>query len=313
MKKLKYGIILSLVATSILMASSSDETRVKSLEKEVAMLKSMMLELKKSNDELREAIMIKTPRTSSQNREVNKNELAQLKSNIEEVKSELEGNEKSGFQLAGYASFGWSDAQGSGNNFDLVQFSPIFHYQYSDIFQFEGELEIITNNKGETLIDLEYAAGNLYLNNYMTLMVGKFMSPLGQFVQNQHPAWINKLPSAPLGFGHDGAAPTSFVGASLRGGLPKIANMRSNYALFVANAPVFGLAVDGDVIIDATGKTTSNGTSKTFGGRFALNPVSGMEVGVSLAKGKASEVLTTGGNIDRDYDVNGMELILCTM
>ena len=95
----------------------------------------------------------------------------------------------------------------------------------------------------------------------MGLQVGKFMSPIGQFVQNQHPSWINKLPMTPLGFGHDGAAPTSNVGMALRGGLPKIAGLRSNYVLFVANAPVYGKNEDNSIegSLDTDGKTTSNG------------------------------------------------------
>jgi len=149
-----------------------------------------------------------------------------IKSN--NMQAELEGNEKSGFQLAGYSSFGWSDTENGTSDFDLVQFSPIFHYQYSDIFQFEGELEILVDANGETQIELEYAAGNLFINDYMVFVAGKFMSPVGQFVQNLHPAWINKLPSAPMGFGHDGAAISSNVGVALRGGLPKVLNTRSN-------------------------------------------------------------------------------------
>ena len=227
------------------------------------------------------------------------------------MQAQLESNEKSGFQLAGYASFGWSDIQNGSNNFDVVQFSPIFHYQYSNIFQFEGELEFTVDELGKTKIELEYAAGNLFLNNYMVFVAGRFMSPVGQFVQNIHPAWINKMPSAPLGFGHDGASISSNVGIALRGGLPKVLNTRSNYAIFLANAPVFEQGDDGDTIINTEGRTTSNGASKTIGGRFAINPLSSMEIGISGSTGKIVETLTTGtiansGNVNekiqRDYN-----------
>ncbi|MDF1880196.1 porin [Sulfurimonas sp. MAG313] len=151
----------------------------------------------------------------------------------------------------------------------------------------------------------------------MGLQIGKFMSPLGQFVQNQHPSWINKLPNTPVGFGHDGAAPTSNVGIALRGGLPKMGSIRSNYVSFVSNAPTFGEAADGDVVIDANGKTSSGNASKTWGGRFAINPVGNMEIGVSGAIGKVSEELTLltvvngteGDKISRDYNVFGADLM----
>jgi len=158
-------------------------------------------------------------------------------------------------------------------------------------------------------IELEYAAGTLFLNDYMGLQMGKFMSPLGQFVQNIHPSWINKLPSAPLGFGHDGAAPTSNLGIALRGGLPKIADTRSNYVVFISNAPSFGVADDGDVVIEAVGNTGS-GSAYIAGGRYAVNPIGNMEVGVSLATGDITEELLSGDGIVRDYDVFGADMVL---
>lgn len=226
---------------------------------------------------------------------------------LKEVKSGLEYNSKSGFQLAGYASFDWADTEQSNDSFSGVKFAPIFHYQYAEIFQFEGEIEMTITATGETNIELEYAAGTLFINDYMGLQIGKFMSPIGQFVQNQHPSWINKLPSTPLGFGHDGAAPTSNVGVALRGGLPRIAGLRSNYTLFVANPPTFGLADDGDVVIDATGKTVST-VNKTVGGRFGISPIGGMEVGISIAKGEISETSNTQV-LARTYDVFDMDFM----
>jgi len=301
MKKMTLGITLSIILSPMSFASSPE---INELKNEVLLLKQMMKELKKSNNELR-AYQNATAKDSFV--PASRNAFSKLEASVEELKTNLEGNEKSGFQLAGYASFGWQDAQKNDNEFDLVQFSPIFHYQYGSMFQFEGELEVKVGADGDTEIDLEYAAGNIFLNDYVGLIVGKFMSPIGQFVQNGHPSWINKMPSAPLGFGHDGAAPTSNIGIELRGGLPKFANTRSNYAVFVSNAPVFGIAADGDTIIDTSGKTSSNDVSKTWGGRFAVNPISGMEVGVSMASGDIAEELAGGKKIARDYEVVGFD------
>lgn len=220
---------------------------------------------------------------------------------LDTIRTQLETNAKSGFQLAGYSSFNYTSQGSGGDAFDGVKFAPIFHYQYSDIIQFEGELEFSTTETGETEFDMEYAAATLFLNDYMGLQIGKFMSPIGQFVQNQHPSWINKMPTAPLGFGHDGAAPTSNIGAALRGGLPKIGSIRNNYVLFVANAPSFGKAADGDVIIDATGKTTNGSVAKLFGGRYAINPTGNMEIGVSGSLGELTESNTTASTPARAY------------
>ncbi|MDF1877706.1 hypothetical protein JHD47_07745 [Sulfurimonas sp. SAG-AH-194-L11] len=228
------------------------------------------------------------------------------------MKADLEGNARSGFQLAGYASFDWTGGSGGSDDFSGVKFAPIFHYQYGTIFQFEGELEFEIDEKGETVTALEYAAGTIFLNDYMGLQIGQFMSPIGQFVQNLHPSWINKLPSTPVGFGHDGAAPTSNIGMALRGGLPKIANLRSNYVVFVANAPRFGFAADGDTIIDATGKSSSGGASQLLGARYALNPIGGMEIGISGATGEAFDDTNTSGtsqNIFRTYSAMGADFM----
>ncbi|MDF1882552.1 hypothetical protein JHD49_01210 [Sulfurimonas sp. SAG-AH-194-C21] len=224
--------------------------------------------------------------------------IEQLAQDVELLKANLESNSKSGFQLAGYAAFDYSDKDFSG-----VKFAPIFHAKYGDIFQFEGELEFNVDSKGETVTELEYAAGTIFLNDYMGLQVGKFMSPVGQFVQNQHPSWINKLPATPVGFGHDGAAPTSNVGVALRGGLPKMGDIRSNYVLFVANASVYGKVEDGAIegSIDANGRTSSNGAAPTIGGRYAINPVGNMEVGISGSFGQISDVDQSSST--RDYSV----------
>lgn len=226
-------------------------------------------------------------------------DMEMLKEQNERLKTDKESNAKSGFQIAGYTAFDYTD-----NEFSGVKFAPIFHAKYGDIFQFEGELEFTMDpTTGETVTALEYAAGTIFLNNYMGLQIGKFMSPIGQFVQNQHPSWINKLAMAPLGFGHDGAAPTSNVGMVLRGGLPKMAGLRSNYVLFVSNAPVYGKDEDGAIAgsIDAEGKTTSNGAQPTVGGRYALNPISQMEIGISGAVGEIVD--TNNTKSVRDYSV----------
>ncbi len=236
-------------------------------------------------------------------------EVEALKVRDKQMKQSFEGNSKAGFWLAGYAAVDFSSVENGDSSFSGTKFAPIFHAQYGDIFQFEGEVEFTVNKDGSTDVELEYAAGTLFLNDYMGLQIGKFMSPLGQFVQNTHPSWINKLPSAPLGFGHDGAAPTSNLGLALRGGLPKIADTRSNYVVFISNAPSFGVAADGDVVIEAVGNTGS-ASAYVVGGRYAVNPIGNMEVGVSLANGDITEELLSGEGIVRDYSVFGADMVL---
>lgn len=151
----------------------------------------------------------------------------------------------SAYHIAGYADVGYTDAENDNSTFDVGHFAPIFHYQYKDILLLETEIAFgaETNEEGETETEteLEYLALDLFLNDYMTLVVGKFISPIGQFQQNLHPSWINKLPSAPIGFGagHGGASqatPIADVGAQMRGGFA-LKDTRFNYALVVGNGP----------------------------------------------------------------------------
>ena len=222
--------------------------------------------------------------------------------------------------MAGYANvdaIAGSDRQEDG--FTAARFAPIFHFQFSDRVLFEGELEIETNADGETEIAAEYATIDLMLNDYMALVAGKFLSPIGQFRQNVHPSWINKLPTAPVGFGHGGAAPLSDLGVQLRGGIPLSGSMRANYALFTSNGPT--LVVDADpgeeVEIELeTEAAASNGDGNfVYGDRVGFLPVPALELGLSGALGKigvagghdVSDL--AAGEPDRDYTVLGADAI----
>lgn len=140
-----------------------------------------------------------------------------------------------------------------------------------------------------TETEIEYLAIDLFLNDYATLVAGKFLSPVGYFNQNLHPSWINKLPSAPLGFsgghGSSGAAPTAEIGAQLREG-GYVAERKFNYAVYVGNGPAMiveegteGPEIEG---IDTTGRLSSDGNYAT-GGRVGFFPVPNLELGASLA------------------------------
>ena len=269
MEKLMASIVLSTVMTSTLLVAETENADIKQLREDVDALQTR----------------------------------------DKQMQNKFEDNSMSGFQLAGYASFDFVDEENEDGSFSEIKFSPILRYKYGDIFLFGAEVEFEINDEGETETELEYATGTFFINDYMGLQVGKFLSPIGQFVQNLHPSWINKLPSNPVGFGHDGAAPSSNIGIALRGGLPKMGEMRSNYTIFVSNAPSFGVADDGDVIIDTEAKTDFGDATMTIGGRFAINPLGNMEIGVSLATGEVSEELLSEETIVRDYDVFGADIM----
>jgi len=218
--------------------------------------------------------------------------------------------------MSGYADVGYVGGDNMEDSFVASRFSPIFHFQYKDLFMLESELEFSVQDDGEASVDMEYLTIDWFVNDYLALVGGKFLSPVGQFRQNLHPSWINKLASAPPGFGHDGAAPTSETGLQARGGFP-IGNMRSNYSVYVGNGPELKAGFDaGDWEIDgieAEGKGTDFDGEKVWGGRFALLPIPGVELGISAATGKATVTSVEGGGPAltneqaRDYDVLGFD------
>lgn len=209
---------------------------------------------------------------------------------LKKVKKDAWNMGNSSVHLAGYGSTGYASQQTRGSHFNLVQFSPILHYMYKDFVMLESEIEFEVQENGGTGVALEYLTIDLFLHDYVALVAGKFLSPLGQFRQNYHPTWINKLPSTPVGFGHDQAAPVSDLGLQFRGGFPGGGDVRFNYALYVANGPRLEFTAAGDRIarIEANGSTTEADGNMVYGGRFAMAPFHRMEIGLSGVAGRIS-------------------------
>lgn len=233
--------------------------------------------------------------------------------------------------MAGYADVGYSksDASGDKGSFAVGSFSPIFHYQYRDKVMLESELEIEIGENGETEVKLEYLTIDWFVNDYLVLVAGKFLSPIGQFRQNIHPSWINKLPSAPPGFGHDGAAPVSDLGVQARGGF-YIGETKATYAIYMGNGPELKAEIEADPAdstlieaieldgVEAEAFGVDRDGDKVIGGRFSMFPVPEFELGVSVLTGKATVTSFEAGEYTgtepslnaedgRGYDVNSMD------
>ncbi len=220
--------------------------------------------------------------------------------------------------LAGYGAVTYTSTRQPGVNdaFTGVRFNPIFHYEFHELVMLESELELEIDGDGETETKLEYLAVDLFLHDYLMLVAGKFLSPLGQFRQNLHPLWINKLASEPPGFGHDGAAPTAEVGLELRGGWPMGA-ARGNYAVYLGNGPE--LEAEGSEIegIMTEGFTRDADDDKVIGARVGILPIPKLEIGVSAATGKVIVTMWDLGAVPasepaRDYEVLGADLTWST-
>ncbi len=276
-------VLATVMAIAIPLSATADENydqlkaQVELLQQQLAQVQQTLAEYQQQNIEKEQA-----------SREVSR-EVSELKVDVAEAAAWKQPNTL--IHMSGYADVGYANSENSDGSFNVGSFSPIFHYQYRDQVMLESELELEVADDGSTDLALEYLTIDYFLNDYVTLVGGKFLSPIGQFRQNLHPSWINKLASAPPGFGHDGAAPVSELGFQVRGGFP-IGDMFANYAVYVSNGPQLLAAVeDGEVElegIEAEGFGSDPDGEKTFGGRFGFLPLPGLEIGFSAATGKAA-------------------------
>jgi len=193
---------------------------------------------------------------------------------------------KSQFMIRGYGHLGLNSINKDGDKESSYQgsvFAPIFLFKHSDRLMFEAELEfVLDGNELET--GLEYANVMYVLHKNITIRAGKFLLPFGTFGERLHPSWINRLPTGPLGFGHDGISPSSGVGVELRGAF-EIGKSKLNYAIYSTNGPRLK---DGSEEPEEAGMLKfqnfeDNNLSKTFGGRLGFLPFadSSTEIGVS--------------------------------
>ena len=221
------------------------------------------------------------------------------------------------FHASGYADLTYIDTGGAGSSGE-VTLAPIFHLQVVDRLFLETEFELEANDDGDTETAVEYATASWLLNDHAALVAGKFLSPVGYFFQNMHPSWVNKLASAPAGFGHGGAAPLSDVGVQLRGGKTFASGQHLNYAVYYANGPQLGLETMeeevgseemGELDLDVEGSTHNPDGKHVMGARLGWMPISQVELGVSIARGDVVlNAEETDAEPSRSYLVDGVDL-----
>ena len=203
---------------------------------------------------------------------------------------------KSKFMMRGYYHTGFENTtigDDSDSKFNAGNIAPILMYKQSDKLFFEAEFEGEFED-GEFHWTIEYADVSYVLNDYMTVRAGKFILPFGTFMEKLHPAWINRLATRPLGFGHDGIAPSSDVGAELRGAF-HTGPIKLNYQAYVVNGPRLKTGVDepdeAGMLNFGQGAFGDNNNDKAFGGRLGISPFtnSSLEIGFSGMSAKVGD------------------------
>ena len=185
------------------------------------------------------------------------------------------------WHMAGYADVGMEFSNGDEvDTFTTGKFNPALHFQYKDLVLFESEFQVETTSDGATTMELEYSQLDFFLADSATLVVGKFLSPVGQFTERVHPSWINRAVNAPAGFGHGGIQPINETGLMLRGGVP-VGERMFTYSVAYGNGPRAGH--DG-VELEAYGR--DDNSNKAISGRVAFFPMDQLEIGGSFMTAK---------------------------
>jgi hypothetical protein len=189
--------------------------------------------------------------------------------------------------MVGSASAGFSKPSGSNGSFNILDFNPIFLFSYKELLFIRSSIDFSLDDQSNTNVSLDYINLNLFLHDYAVFGIGKFDSALGYFGQNLSPAWINRMPDAPVGFEGDQAAPQADVGMRLQGGIPVFNKMKVNYALYIANGNQAFVDTT-NLMIDHLGTEgyTNNFGNYVYAGRLGFLPIPKLEIGVSAATGK---------------------------
>lgn len=219
------------------------------------------------------------------------------------IESQKPGNTT--FLLSGYANSGFKvvDSQSS---FVGGRFAPVFVWKHGDRFLFETELEIAYENEDIEFF-MEYANVSYILNDYLVVRFGNFLTPFGIFGERLHPAWINPLPTNPLGFDHHNpAGPFAELGIELRGGAP-LGSGRINYAVYLSNGPRLHVDTGDDAVEVSTSYQNfgDNNDSKAIGGRIGILPFSNS----SLELGLSGQIANKIGDRDTEFEEIGSRMV----
>jgi len=197
------------------------------------------------------------------------------------------------FFMVGDAEVQFGKTAGQNSAFTLADFAPIFLYRSGDDVLFEAGFDIMNNNNAaprgpgySTSVNLTFATLDYVLNDYMTLVAGQMLLPLGTYSE-RNAGWLNKIPDDPLV--RDDLLPETGVGVQVRGGVSLGQSGQSlTYAVYGVNGPSSGTGTTlaGDLDLNGNvGDTPNWHDNPSGGGRlgwfYPWKPHHDFELGIS--------------------------------
>ena len=179
-----------------------------------------------------------------------------------------EASVKRNFLITGMADLLYQKPDGQNGSFFQAHVAPILLFRANDNILFETELEMGVNESGDTELSLEYAQLDYVVNDYLTLIGGRFVLPLGVVREKHDAVWINKLPIMPLPEADSTALiAENDIGVQARGAFHITDPLIMTYAGYIGNGP--GSGGDGPGHFDPTGTWVP--TSAGFNGGSSLS------------------------------------------
>jgi hypothetical protein len=214
------------------------------------------------------------------------------------------GNNETPLSIYGSLSFGYSKiigdpttaANGAGRpptpgGFYFGEFTPDFLLKLNDWIFLEAELGIGSNG---TVSAGSFAQADFFVNDWLTVIAGRFVAPIGWYNERINTPWINKLPadapgSAPLPW-LQVLPPFSILGAQATGAFYLgCTPIKMEYAAYVGNGLNLTPAAAGAPTVNELANLENMQNTFTFvsnhptvGGRLGFwYPECGLEAGFS--------------------------------
>ena len=214
------------------------------------------------------------------------------------------GNNETTLSIYGALAFGYSSfpgnpslaANGAGRpqvpgGFYFGEFTPDFFVKVNDWILLEAEIGIGGDG---TVAAGSFAQADFFINDWLTIIAGDFVAPLGWFNERLNNPWINKLPGDAPGSGpllwQQVLPPASLLGVQARGAFYLgDSPFKMEYAAYVSNGLNIQPATPGAPTIDElanlenmTNTFNIQQNAKAVGGRLGLWwPEHGLAGGIS--------------------------------
>jgi len=144
------------------------------------------------------------------------------------------------FMVVGDAEAQFGRVEGQHSAFALADFAPIFLFRAGNDVLFEAGFDVTLQNGSQpgggssTHVDLSFAQLDYLFNDYVTVVAGDMVLPLGTYSERAA-GWLNKIPDDPL---VRDVLPGSGIGVQLRGALPVGQSGQSlTYSVYGVNGP----------------------------------------------------------------------------